>query len=83
MNLVLYSKPDDTALRFGDDHVFRLLHRFLEGRWQTHSSRLSMEVAKRPETIKWANGWASCRVVPKLVIDEWGIDLKEGTFNGA
>ena len=40
-----------------------------------HPSRLCTEAAKRPETIKWADGRASFRVVPEFVRDEWGIDL--------
>jgi uncharacterized protein len=40
-----------------------------------HPSRLCTEVAKRPETIRWADGRASLGVVPKLVWKEWGIDL--------
>jgi uncharacterized protein len=40
-----------------------------------HPSRLCTEVAKRPETIKWADGRACFRVVPTFVLDEWGIDL--------
>ncbi len=42
-----------------------------------HPSRLCTEVAKRPETIKWADGRAAFRVVPKFVLDDWGIDLKD------
>lgn len=41
-----------------------------------HSSRLCTEVAKRPETIKWADGRASFGVVPTFVLEEWGIDLE-------
>lgn len=44
-----------------------------------HPSRLCTEFAKRPETIKWADGRASFRVVPEFVLDHWGIDL---TLNG-
>jgi len=40
-----------------------------------HPSYLCTEVAKRTETIQWADGRTSFGVVPKLVIDEWGIDL--------
>jgi uncharacterized protein len=40
-----------------------------------HPSRLCTEVAKRPETIAWADGRARMRVVPEFVRDEWGIDL--------
>ncbi len=41
-----------------------------------HHSRLCTEVAKRPETIKWADGRASFRVGPTFVLEEWGIDLE-------
>ncbi|WP_145284521.1 hypothetical protein [Rosistilla oblonga] len=46
-----------------------------------HPSRLCTEFAKRPETIKWADGRASFGVVPTFVLDEWGIDLERG-FRG-
>ena len=42
-----------------------------------HHSRLCTEAAKRPETIKWADGRASFGVIPKLVLDEWGVDLEQ------
>jgi len=42
-----------------------------------HASRLCTEVAKRPETIKWADGRASFQFVPDIVADEWNIDLSE------
>lgn len=42
-----------------------------------HSSRLCTEFAKRPETIKWADGRASFGVIPTFVADEWGIDLEK------
>lgn len=42
-----------------------------------HPSRLCTEVAKRPETIKWADGRASFRVVPTFVLEEWVIDLEK------
>ena len=42
-----------------------------------HPSRLCTEVAKRPETIKWADGRASFGVVPTFVLEEWGIDLEK------
>jgi hypothetical protein len=32
-------------------------------------------VAKRPETIRWADGRARFRVVPEFMKDKWGIDL--------
>jgi uncharacterized protein len=40
-----------------------------------HPSRLCTEIAKRPETIRWADGRARFRVVPRLVHDEWGIEV--------
>jgi uncharacterized protein len=39
-----------------------------------HPSRLCTEVARRPETIRWADGRATFRVVPEFVWEEWGID---------
>lgn len=42
-----------------------------------HPSRLCTEVAKRPETIKWADGRASFGIVPTFLLDEWGIDLEQ------
>ena len=39
-------------------------------------SWLCTEAAKRPETINWADGRASFRVVPEFVREEWGIDLR-------
>lgn len=35
------------------------------------------KIAKQPETIKWADGRASFRVVPTFVLDKWGIYLKK------
>lgn len=43
-----------------------------------HPSRLCTEVAKRPETIKWADGRARFQFVPAFVMDEWKIDLEAG-----
>lgn len=40
-----------------------------------HPKYLSTPFAKRPETIRWADGKARLRVVPDLVLEEWGIDL--------
>jgi uncharacterized protein len=40
-----------------------------------HPSRLCTDVAKRPATIKWADGRATLGVVPEFVRDVWGIDL--------
>jgi uncharacterized protein len=37
---------------------------------------LCTEVARRPETIRWAVGRATRGVIPKLVKTEWGIELK-------
>ena len=42
-----------------------------------HPSRLCTEIAKKPETIKWADGRASFGVVPNFVLDEWGVDLEK------
>ena len=42
-----------------------------------HPSRLCTDVAKQPDTIKWADGRASFRVVPDFVLDDWEIDLTE------
>ena len=42
-----------------------------------HPTRLCTEFAKRPETIKWADGRASFGVIPNFVSDEWGIDLEK------
>jgi uncharacterized protein len=41
-----------------------------------HPSRLCTEAARRPETIRWADGRASLGVVPEFVMDEWEIDLR-------
>ncbi len=40
-----------------------------------HPNRLCTEVAKRPETIFWADGRATFHVVPQFVRDEWRIEL--------
>ena len=42
-----------------------------------HPSRLCTDAAKQPEMIKWADGRASFRVIPSLVLDEWGIELAQ------
>ncbi|MGC1273165.1 MAG: hypothetical protein WBC44_05620 [Planctomycetaceae bacterium] len=42
-----------------------------------HAEYLCTEVAKRPETIKWADGRASFGFVPELVAVEWGIELEK------
>ena len=42
-----------------------------------HPSRLCTAAARRPETIKWADGRASLGVVPAIVLTEWGINLNE------
>src|SRR5271157_5370311 len=39
-----------------------------------HPSLLCTDAAKRPETIKWADGRASFGVVPDIVVKEWKID---------
>jgi uncharacterized protein len=41
-----------------------------------HPKYLGTEVARRPATIKWADGRASLGVVPEFVWEEWGIDLE-------
>ena len=38
-----------------------------------HASRLCTDVAKRRETINWADGRASFRVVPAFVENEWEV----------
>lgn len=38
-----------------------------------HPDRLCTEAAKKAEMIKWADGRASFRFVPKIVEEEWGI----------
>lgn len=42
-----------------------------------HPSRLCTEVAKRPETIKWADARASFGFIPDFVLKQWGIDLEQ------
>jgi uncharacterized protein len=37
---------------------------------------LSTEIAKRPETIRWADERATTNFIPDLVKSEWKIDLK-------
>jgi uncharacterized protein len=37
---------------------------------------LCTEVAKRPDTIRWADGRATLGVVPRFVKTEWGIELR-------
>ena len=43
-----------------------------------HPSRLCTEAARRPETIRWADGRASFLVIPEFVRGDWGIDLRPG-----
>ena len=43
-----------------------------------HPKYLGTEVARRPATIKWADGRASFGVVPEIVWEDWGIDLEAG-----
>ena len=38
--------------------------------------KLCTPAAKTPEILKWADGRAGFEVVPALVKDEWGIDLR-------
>jgi uncharacterized protein len=40
-----------------------------------HPSRLCTEAARDPAMIKWADGRASFGVVPKLVTDEWEVEV--------
>jgi uncharacterized protein len=40
-----------------------------------HPSRLCTGAARRPETIRWADGRASLGFVPEFIREEWGIDL--------
>ena len=56
--------------------------RFVISKWQRqrvgitpHPSKLCTDVAKTKKMIQWADGRASFRVVPKFVLEEWGIDL--------
>ncbi|MGP0068038.1 MAG: hypothetical protein ACLQGP_31135 [Isosphaeraceae bacterium] len=39
---------------------------------------LGTDAAKRPETIRWADGRATFGIIPELVEREWGIDLGQG-----
>lgn len=39
-----------------------------------HPSRLCTEAARRPETIRWADGRASFCEIPEFVREEWGIN---------
>ncbi len=39
-----------------------------------HPSRLCTDAARRPETIRWAEGRARFHVVPGFVREEWGIE---------
>ncbi len=41
-----------------------------------HPNRLCTEVAKRRETILWADGRASFFVVPDFVSVKWGVELE-------
>lgn len=42
-----------------------------------HPSRLCTDVAKRPETLSWANERSTSGFVPSFVLDEWGVELAE------
>jgi uncharacterized protein len=42
-----------------------------------HASRLCTDAAKDPTIMKWADGRASFGIVPRFVVEEWGIDLAE------
>jgi uncharacterized protein len=39
-----------------------------------HPCKLCTDVAKSTEMIKWADGRASFRVIPKFVMEDWGIE---------
>lgn len=41
-----------------------------------HPSRLCTDAARRPEVLAWADGRAKLRVVPRLIAEDWRIDLK-------
>jgi uncharacterized protein len=41
-----------------------------------HPNRLCTAAAKRPATIRWADGRASLHVVPEFVCEQWGIELE-------
>lgn len=41
-----------------------------------HPSRLCTDIAKQPDTIKWAGGRATAGFIPTLVADQWGIELE-------
>ena len=41
-----------------------------------HPSRLCTELAKRKETIQWADGRACFDVVPDFVGKDWGLEIK-------
>lgn len=42
-----------------------------------HPRLLCTEFARQPETIRWAHGRARMRLIPSLVLEEWGIDLRD------
>ena len=42
-----------------------------------HPSRLCTDAAKRPATIKWADGRATFRLVPEFVKEEWGVLISD------
>lgn len=44
-----------------------------------HPSRLCTHFAKKPKTIKWADGRATFRIVPDFVTTSWNIDLAPET----
>jgi hypothetical protein len=89
MNLkpILQVILEDYALPLNGDHGVAHWARVLEngldrldlGRVgiMPHPTRLCTDFAKRPETIKWADGRASFGIVPTFVLDEWGIDLEQ------
>ena len=40
-------------------------------------ARLCTDAAKAPETIAWANQRSMKRVIPNLIVEEWGLSLPE------
>jgi hypothetical protein len=62
--LILHAVLEDYAFRWGGHHGV------------AHWARVFENGAKRPATIKWADGRASFGVVPEFVWEKWGIDLE-------
>lgn len=42
-----------------------------------HASRLCTDVAKRPDTIRWADGRGQFAIVPAVVTEDWCVDVPE------